>query len=364
MNRKRQPLYARSVSRTRKIRLPLLAAVCLTLLSGFAVAAALGLFSRHPTDDGFVQTATSDRTLNASNKFFNHNLGTNGQACVSCHLPSDGFDLHVETIQDVFAASQGLDQLFRTNDTADRPDADISTLAARTKAFKLFLKFGIVRIGKSLPAAPASGVGFTIAPQITARYGPLPNSNDPQAVGKETLSLFRRPLVNTNVNFDSSVLWDGRASITNMPQQVKNAAVGLLLSGPLSDADADEIAAFMTGVYTDQVSDNVAGSLSVLGASGGVKNLVALAADPARPCVFSSPGVLSPFVPTTCTPVVPDNAHTMTLFDAWADLPDKGTVNMARQSIVRGQELFNTITLHIPPDMDIPGVTGTTAHCG
>lgn len=354
---------AQEVGNRTTVRRPFLAMVSMLLLTGVAIAAGLGLFFPHRTDNGIVQTATPDPALNVKNKFFDHNLGTNGQACVSCHLPSDGFDLHVETIRDAFKNTQGLDQLFRTNDTADRPDADVSTLAARFKAYQLFRQFGIVRIGKTLPPAPVSGVGFTVEPQDTARYGPLPNSNDPQAVGKPTLSLFRRPLVNTNVNFDSSVLWDGRASITDMPGQVKKAAAALLLSGTISDADAQEVAAFMTGVYTDQIIDHAAGHLDAAGAKGGVKNLMAVASDPQRPCVYAAPGVLTPFVPPTCTPVVMDNPRTMDIFEPWASLPDNGPRNAARLSIARGEELFNTITLHVPPDLQIPGLTGSTAHC-
>jgi cytochrome c peroxidase len=347
-----------------KVRGPFFAVACMLLLTGAAIAAGLGLFTPHPTDDGVVRTDTPDKkALNVNNKFFDHNLGTNGQACVSCHLPSDGFDLHVDSITSAFAATQGLDQLFRLNDTADRPDADDSTLEARMKAYALFRAFGIVRIGKTFAPPPVSGVGFTVEPQNTARYGPLPSLTDPQHPGKPTLSLFRRPLVNTNVNFDSSVLWDGRESITGLPAQVQKAASTLLLSGTLSAADTQEIANFMTGVYTAEVISNAAGKLNVLGAKGGVENLMAIAADPQRPCVYSAPGVLTPFVPSTCTPVVLDNPHTMDLYDAWASLPDRSALNQARLSVVRGQEIFNTATLHIPPDLQIPGETGGTAHC-
>lgn len=360
-------------------RARILAVASLLLLMGVAFAV-VGVFAVYPTDNGKVQSTAADKTLR-NNQFFNHNLhgpdvqNSNGQACVSCHLPSDGFDLHVDTIRAAFNATQGTDQLFRLNDTADRPDADISTLDARRKAFKLFLNYGIVRIGKSFHT-PSD---FTVAPQNTSRYGPLPNTNDPQqAAGVATLSLFRRPLVNTNVNFDSSVLWDGRASIGNLRAQVIGAAKGLLLAGTISNDDADNIAAFMTGVFTDQIFDNPpptgagAGSLSARGATGGVQNLLALSQDPARPCVFAvdpttNQLVLTPFVaavatPNSCTSVILDNPNTMTLFDAWASLPNT-TQNQGRLSVARGQEIFNTAVLHIPPDLQIPGVTGNVAHC-
>jgi len=327
------------------------------------------IFRPFPDDSGQIQSARALLSLNRQNKFFDPALGNNDQACVTCHQPDQGFTLNVESIQDAFTSSNGGDPLFRVNDTADRPDA---ADPSAPDTFRLFLDFGIIRIGKTLP----TGADFTVEPQDTPRFGPLPNSNDPQAPGRMTLSLFRRPVVNTNVHFDSAVLWDGRASVTNMRAQVKNAAKGLLLAGDVSDADADDVAAFMLNVFTDQISDTDAGRigagrLSALGAKGGVANLLALASDPAAPCL--------PLTMPNCTPVIPENPHTVTIFDAWSDLPgparSPGPVsgpqheqagdgrNVGRASVSRGQELFNTVTLHVPADVQIPGLSGDVAHC-
>jgi len=330
------------------------------------------IFRVFPDDSGLIRSATALRSLNGHNKFFDPGLGTNGQACVTCHQPGDGFTIHVESIDDAFTASNGQDPLFRTNDTADRPDADPSA----PDAFALFLESGIIRIGKTIPAT----ADFTVEPQETPRFGPLPNANDPQAPGGVTLSLFRRPLVNTNVRFDSSVLWDGRANITNMRTQVKNAAKGLLLASSVSDADADDVATFMLKVFTDQVSDAAAGTigagnLAARGAKGGIVDLLALSFDSAAPCFLDSQGLLTqsvtpplgPLTPSTCTPVIPGNPRTVTIFDAWANLPNGGSNgrNAGRASIARGQQIFNTAILHVPPDLvgNIPGLTGTVAHC-
>ena len=180
----------------------------------------------------------------------------------------------------------------------------------------------------------------------------MPNPNDPQAPpGSSTLSLFRRPLVNTNVHFDSAVLWDGRASIDDMRSQVQKAARTLLLAGgpsagalgDVSDADADEVAAFMLGIFTAPVVDDDAGKLYVRGATGGVADLAALSSDPAAPC--------TPLAPDTCTPVVRGNPQTMTLFDAWANVPDHGRNGIngsarpteGRAAVVRGEALFNRL---------------------
>src|SRR5262245_51129544 len=301
---------------------------------------------RAPT--GLVQSATSDRSLDGRSVFFDPSLGTNGQACDTCHEPDQGFTISVPFIRDAFDASSGLDPLFRANDTADRPDADLSTPDDRRTAFDLFFQLGVVRIGKTLPAV----ADFIVAAQDTPRFGPLPNPNDPQAPpGSPTLSLFRRPLVNTNVHFDSAVLWDGRASVTDMRSQVKRAARSLLLAGgpsagalgDVSDTDADEVAAFMLGVFTDQISDDHAGKLSSRGAAGGVTTLTRLASDAAAPC--------TPLAPATCTPVVPGNPQTMTLFDAWGNVPSHGRNGInstsprtqSRLAVVRGQAVFNRL---------------------
>jgi len=295
------------------------------------------IFRPFRVPSGSVQSTAADRSLDESNAFFDPGLGTNGQACVTCHQPDQGFTITVPFIRSAFEASGGLDPLFRANDTADRPDADLSTPEDRLAAFGLFLQLGIVRIGKTLPAS----ADFIVAAQDTPRFGPLPNPNDPQGPpGSSTLSVFRRPLVSTNVRFDSAVLWDGRASINDMRSQVRRAARSLLLaggpsagaSGDVSDADADDVAAFMLGVFTDQIFDDDAGKLRARGASGGVASLAKLASDPAAPC--------TPLASATCTPIVRGNPRTMTLFDAWADVPDHGRKE-GRAAVARGQALFN-----------------------
>jgi cytochrome c peroxidase len=95
----------------------------------------------------------------------------------------------------------------------------------------------------------------------------------------------------------------------------------------------------MTGVFTSQVSDTASGPLNGLGATGGVVNLVGLAADPHQPCrsAAGSPTGLTVFTPATCTTAA---EPVMTLFNAWAGLPNSGT-NAGRAAVARGQALFN-----------------------
>jgi len=326
-----------------------------------AVGAARGnIFGPFLDRSGFFRNATNNPAIvNRNSSFFDPALGTNGQACVTCHLPNQGFSVTPEFIRLQFAISQGRDPLFRANDTADRPDADLSNFQARQKAFQLVRDLGVVRIGKTLPTTAQ----FSIAPQNTARFGPLPNSNDPQAPGNPTLSLFRRPLATTNTRFDSAVLWDGRQNILNLRTQVKAAARTLMLGPSVTDAQADNVAQFMTSVFTAQDFDFHAGILSARGARGGAENLKNLAVSADAPCtpltdptpIFAPASV--PLVtpqPTACT----DPTRAFDLFTAWQNLPVASEFRPGRASVARGERIFNTRQFTFP---GLPGTFSCTA---
>lgn len=369
----RIPSACRSAKRMCPTRVATVLTVAL-ILGAVAGATGLSIFRPFDDDSGDIQSAPSNVTistaggaivpvsapLNDTNKFFDPGFGTNGQACVTCHQPAQGFTVHVAAIQRAFAATGLTDPLFQLNDTANDPNG---TLTADN--FSLFLNSGVVRIGKTF-SAPS--YNFAVEPQTTAKFGTLPLANDPQQPGHTTLSLFRRPLVNTNVHLDSSVLWDGRASIGNMRAQVIGAAKSLLLAGNPSSADADQVAAFMLGVNTDEKFDTAAGTdangnclfstcgaglLDAEGAKGGVQNLQSLAFGPNAPCTS--------FLVNPCTTNVPGYS----IFDAWLNVSSSTGKNDGRVAIARGQQLFNNANLTIPSG-GIPGLSlpaGTTIHC-
>jgi cytochrome c peroxidase len=357
------------------------------VLTGVAVSQGLSIYRPFRDDSGFVQSAPSGVTistsngsivtvtapLDESNEFFQSSFGTNGQACVTCHQPAQGFTVHVAVIDQTFATSGLTDPLFRLNDTANDPNGNLST-----GNFSLILNRGVARIGKTFAANP----NFGIEPQSTSKFGTLPlgpvtNTNDPQHPGQNTLSLFRRPLVNTNVHLDSSVLWDGRSSIGNMRAQVIGAAQTLLLATNPSNDDADQVAAFMLGVYSDQSFDTAAGTdangnctftqpgqlcgaqnTSANGAVAGVNNLLSFGLSDAVPCNTPSTANL---LQASCATNVPG----YTLFDAWKNLPSNTGINAGRASVARGQEIFNSRNLTIPAG-GIAGLSeapGATIHC-
>ena len=359
----------------RRLRSPALAALLSFLLVGGAIAAIPSIFLPFPDDSGNVQSATADPTLNASNKFFDPSVGTNGQACVTCHQPAQGFTIHVSVIDNTFATSP-TDPLFRPNDTANNP----STTTNTADDYSIFLNLGAARIGKTLPSPSIANFLVAAADANTdAKFAApdhFPLTTDPQHPNVKTLSLFRRPLVNTNVHLDSAVLWDGRDSITTIAtSQVPKAIQSLLttsnggncLGCPGTDPAVNlDIANFMLGVFTDQVFDTAAGTdangnctlphpgicgagtNSAARAMAGVANLLQLALGPNVPC--TNP------LQNPCVPNVPG----YDLFDAWASLPQVGR-NAGRASVVRGQQLFNTAVLNVPTDLQ--GLLGTTAHC-
>jgi cytochrome c peroxidase len=349
------------------------AIIAAAALTGVVVAKPFAaLFSVFKNDSGTVQTESSaPHTLNAKNSFFDPSIGTNGQACVTCHQPSHGITISVDFINETFTASNGTDPLFRSNDTANNPFTTTHTAAD----YSLILNLGVVRIGKTLPTG-ANAPDFTVVaanPATTSMFAApntFPLTTDPQHPGTPTLSLFRRPLVNTNVNFDSSVLWDGRENISNMPLQVSHAIQTLLLGTGTNPTVNSSIANFMTGVFTDQKSSDVAGELTAVKATGGVGNLSALAISAGRPCVFDedTPPDLTPFVAavattSTCEPVVVGGqpGGVFTLFDSWANLPDTPG-NAGRLSVARGQAVFNKtgcVFCHTVPNLGNNASAGT-----
>lgn len=124
--------------------LAVLAALALIVMSALAASDNdLGnIFRPFADDTGKVQSLPSDASLDQHNAFFDPTVGSNGQACVTCHQPAQGFTIHVAATREAFEDTDGLDPLFRPNDTADRPDAGVSTLPARKDAYKLFLDLG------------------------------------------------------------------------------------------------------------------------------------------------------------------------------------------------------------------------------
>lgn len=301
----------------------------------------LGSFS-DPT--GQVRTFSKTGEARVNNAFF-QSLGTNGRSCVTCHQASDAWSVTPEHIRARFDASDGLDPIFRTNDGANCPSADVHTLDARRKSYSMLLTKGLIRVSIGVPAGEFAVTGI----------------DDPNNCAETTpagLALFRRPLPATNLPFLTTVMWDGRESFKGQTLNfdLSDQAVGATLGHAQAaqkptDEQVAEIVNFELSNFTAQTMDDAAGELNARGAGGGPD---ALSVQP----FFV--GINDPLGGTP--PGVNFNPVAMTLFSKWADLggekSDEGR-NAARAAVARGEALFNTFPIPISGVSglnDLPGV--------
>jgi len=156
-------------------------------------------------------------------------------------------------------------------------------------------------------------------------------------------AFYRRPLPSTNLKFLSAVMWDGRETVfgaipgksMNLEQSLANQAHDAVTghaqgASPSADQLA-KITEFETGISTAQVFDVHAGSLDAKGAKGGPIALSqqntfigindALGGDPTGAAF---------------------NSNVFTLYESWKD-----SNSPHRQSVARGEELFNNLPIPI-----------------
>ena len=310
---------------------------------------------------GWLRTFTRSGTIDQDNTFFQP-IGTNGRSCASCHLQSAAWSMTPGEIRVRFAATGGTDPLFRTNDGANAPNLDVSTVAARRIAYSMLLDRGVIRVGIGIPA----NAEFTLA-----------DVDDPYHYASAAeLSLFRRPLPSTNLAFLTGIMWDGRETQTPflppMHAGQDNDALNIALIKQASDATIGhaqgidptpqqlaDIVAFESGLTTAQIRDDVAGLLNEGDAIGGPRILAnqrfyvgindTLGADPT--------GALF-------------DGDAMGLFGAWANASGGNPARAAaRASIARGEALFNRKPLTITgvgglnDALGQPSISGTCSSC-
>ncbi|MGE5815998.1 MAG: hypothetical protein ACM36C_16025 [Acidobacteriota bacterium] len=268
-------------------------------------------------------------TFDPNNAFF-QSLGTNGRACVTCHQASDGWTVTPAHIKNRFNETDGFDPIFRSNDGANCPTADLSTLDARRAAFSLLLSKGLIRVSLPIP----TNAEFSLV-DVDDPYG--------CSTGAE-LSLYRRPLPATNLKFLSAVMWDGRetqpgmAMETNFRQQAIDATMGHAQAiFPPTEEQLQEIVDVETHLFTAQIRDKDAGSLVDQGAMGGPVPL------------STEPFFLGINDPIGMNPTgAPFDPRVFNIFDAWQALQSgPADLRAARRAIARGQEIFNTRAINI-----------------
>jgi len=282
---------------------------------------------------GAFTTISTHGSIDLKNEFF-QDLGSNGRRCVSCHVPTVGWTITPAQLQKTFEETDGgayedglgLSAVFRTNDGANSPNANVSTKAKRRDAYSMLLNRGLIRIGLPMPA--------------NAEFDLVAVDDPYHFASAKELSLFRRPLPTTNLKFDSTVMWDGREVVpgatveSELLTQASDAVTTHAQGAPLSPAQRQSIVDFETSLASAQIYDDDAKRLTADGAEGGPKAILAQEFHIGINDNFGDPKTGAPF-----SPIVFD------VFDAWTHAG--GRHAEARRAIARGQALFNTKRINI-----------------
>jgi hypothetical protein len=281
------------------------------------------------------------------NSAFFQNLGTNGRTCFSCHQPQSGWSVSAAGVAARFAQSGGTDPIFRLVDGATCPSADVSTLAAKRRAYALLIDKGLIRIG--LPMPDPSILQFEVT-SVSDRYGcntssvtGLTNPTNP------TFSIYRRPLPSTNLKFLTAFMWDGREP--SLQSQAKDATLGhAQATVPPTDTQIADIVAFESGIYTAQEIDARAGALHGDRAMGGpvalsLQNFFVGINDP-----LGNNPTGAKFDP-----------NIFDLYRPWLGARGYGDDVSRRLSVARGEELFNTTNVNITGVAGLNDVLKTTS---
>src|SRR6266436_2550503 len=306
-------------------------------------------------DGAFATLNLGGPTDTTTNPFF-QDLGSNGRRCVTCHQPSDAWSVTPPHIQARFAATLGMDPIFRPVDGATCPTADVSILEERREAYGLLLSRGLIRVGIAVPA----NADYQVI-SVYNRYGC--NATD-------VISMYRRPLPTTNLPFLSAVMFDGRESspatgttkilYSNYPTSLLNNLAHQSVDATMIHAQGDgtrptaeeqkQIVDFETKIFTAQTRDRRAGDLDEEGAKGGPTQL---STQPFFISVNSSVHFLIPAFEQPGGQVTPgDGKFTSNIFDIYnkwlqIDEGDHYEHNAGRRAIARGEQLFNTLQIPI-----------------
>ncbi len=309
-------------------------------------------FSLDADPSGAVSTfQPGGATFTFNNAFF-QNLGTNGRTCFSCHQPQNGWGVSAAGVAERFGLSGGTDPIFRLVDGATCPTDDVSSPAAKARAYKLLTEKGLIRIGLPVPANAQFAVTAVDDP-YNCNTNPVTGLTSPTT---GIVSTYRRPLPSTNLGFLSAIMWDGREP--SLTSQATDATLGhAQASTPPNAAQLAEIVAFESGIYTAQVLDNEAGYLAANGATGG-------------PVALS----LQQFYIGINDPLGQNPTHapfTSQIFDLYRPwLAPFGNDNIARRlSIARGEDVFNNTAINITgvsglnDDLNQPSIAGFCGTC-
>ena len=157
--------------------------------------------ARYEDGQGEVEVLLASGPVNMKDHPFFTPLGENGRACVTCHQPSSGMGLSVETIRKRWQETQGRDPLFAAIDGSNCP----SLAQEKPDSHSLLLNRGLFRV--SLPWPRTTGPdGTPVNPEFTIELvrDPTGCNTDPQ-YGLHSpdphISIFRRPRIAANLKY-------------------------------------------------------------------------------------------------------------------------------------------------------------------
>ena len=295
-----------------------------------------------PNATGLGQTFNGNGlTIAALNPFFQP-LGTNGRTCATCHQPANSMSIAISTVQQRYLLSRGQDPLFAPIDGANCPDAVTSStfyaISDPANPHSLLLNRALIRVG--LPWPPK---GITPEFNIVGVWDPTHcelNTNYGLLSKPPTISVYRRSLMAANLKYvttvgkgaaapgqllpidpytgqpeSGNIMYDGREP--TLQHQAMDALLTHAQASSLpSAAVIQQIVNFENNIYTAQVVDNQAGSLTS-GASGGPGTLALGQAG-----LMAAPNAFS-------------------LYASWSNLPPSAPQALQRASVARGEAIFN-----------------------
>ena len=330
-------------------------------LSLNTVGAAIGNLAPNADPTGTVATYSRNGALDLGNPFF-QSLGTNGRSCGTCHLIENGLGLSAASVQARFASTGGIDPLFASVDGANCPNAGPGS---GPDAHSLLINNGLIRVALPVPGTvPLTVVHdpYHCALVVDPQKGP-------------TVAMYRRPLPATNLGFLSTVMFDGRETISplnnaatfsaNLRADLSHQAIDATLghaqaADTPTSAQVAAIVDFELGLFTAQHSDDAAGVLNAQGANGGPLAL---------PSQAFFPGINDPLGGNPSGAAF--NPVAFTIFQPWLSLAssDRSAYAQARAAVAHGEEIFDTHPLKITDvrglndALNKPLINGTCTTC-
>jgi hypothetical protein len=287
-------------------------------------------------------------TITAKSPFF-QSLGSNGRTCFTCHQPQDAWTVSAEHVRGRFQANPD-DPLFRLVDGATCPSDDVSTQAAKQKAYALLLTKGLIRIGLPMPAPVSQFEIIDVSDPYNCNTSPVTGLTGPRT---GTVSVYRRPLPSANLGFLSTIMWDGREP--DLFSQARDAtSTHAQAAAAPSVAQQQQIVEFegctladtrtacanispRPGLVTAQIFDDHALRLDDR-VTGGPVNLSFRLKD-----FFI--GVNDPLGLNPTEALF--TSEIFDLYEEWENSHGQSDTAAARRSIARGEQIFNSVKINI-----------------